>query len=63
MAIIFKDSISLKVLCNIEAFLCEEGPIAEKNTKLGVFFFMFYNNLRGYPAEIFMERFFTTLFV
>lgn len=30
MAIIIKDSSSLKVLCNIEAFLCEEGPIAEK---------------------------------
>lgn len=31
MAIIFKDSSSFKVLCNIEAFfVCEEGPIAEK---------------------------------
>lgn len=30
MAIIFKDSSSFEVLCNIEAFLCEEGPIAEK---------------------------------
>lgn len=32
MAIIFKDSSSFEVLCNIEAFFfCrEEGPIAEK---------------------------------
>lgn len=30
MAIIFNDSSSFEVLSNIKAFLCEEGPIAEK---------------------------------
>lgn len=63
MAIIFKDSSSFKVLCNTEAFCVKKGLLLRNKQSWEFFFFMFYYNLRGYPAEIFMERFFTTLFV
>lgn len=67
MAIIFKESSSFKVLCNIEAFLCvKKGLLLSNKQSLEVlvdfFFFTFYNDLRVYPAGLFMERFFTTLF-
>lgn len=69
MAIIFKDISSFEALCNIEAFFVfvKKGLLLRNKQSWQffcfVFFFTFYNNLRGYPAEIFMERFFTTLFV
>lgn len=63
MAIIFKDSSSFEVLCNIEAFFVKKGLLL-RNKQSWEFFFslMFYNDLRAYPAEIFMERFFYNTF-
>lgn len=40
MAIIFKDSSSFEVLCNIEAFCVKKGLLLRN--KAGSFFFLFY---------------------
>lgn len=63
MAIIFNDSSSFEMLSNIDAFCVKKGLLLRNNQSWELFFSMFYNNLKGYPAEIFMERLFTTLFV
>lgn len=69
MAIVFNDSSSFEVLKQYQSFffflfVMKKGLLLRNNQSWEfVFFFMCYNNLKGYPAEIFMERLFTTLFV